>query len=80
MSSQYPPLTYKEVTRGLSNLGFTPRKKTGTSHEQWVKIKDKRLYKVTVDSPQSPFSRDLIKSMYTQAGVSKDVFYNACSK
>ena len=34
MSSKHPPLTYREVARGLKNLGFTPRKKTGASHEQ----------------------------------------------
>jgi predicted RNA binding protein YcfA (HicA-like mRNA interferase family) len=80
MSSKHPPLTYREVTRGLKNLGFTPRKKTGTSHEQWVKIVAGRIYKVTVDAPKQPFTHDLVKSMASQAGVSKDQFYDACLK
>ena len=46
MSSKHPPLTYREVIRGLKNLGFAPRKKTGASHEQWVKIVAGRIYKV----------------------------------
>jgi len=90
MSSKHPPLTYREVTRGLKNLGFTPRKKTGTSHEQWVKIVAGRIYwvkivagriyKVTVDAPKQTFTHDLVKSMASQSGVSKDKFYDACLK
>ena len=79
MSSKHPPLTAKDVKRGLKRLGFEPRKqKSGTSHEQWVKIVNGRIYKVTVDSPKEPFSPDLIKSMASQAGVSKDKFYKQC--
>jgi len=55
MSSKHPPLTYREVTRGLKNLGFAARKKTGTSHEQWVKIVAGRIYKVTVDAHKAAF-------------------------
>ena len=80
MSSKHPPLTYREVTRGLKNLGFAPRKKTGTSHEQWVKIVAGRIHKVTVDAPKQPFTHDLVKSMAAQAGVSKGTFYEACLK
>ena len=81
MSSKHPPLTYKDVTRGLKKLGFAPRKaRSGTSHEQWVKIVSGRIYKVTVDPPKQPFTGDLIKAMASQAGVSKDGFYQACSK
>ena len=79
MSKEYPPLTYKEVTQILKNLGFTLRDKKGTSHEQWVKKTD-RFYKVTVDYPKSPFSQDLILYMAKQAGVSKKEFYKALSK
>jgi hypothetical protein len=81
MSSKYPPLTTKQVKRGLKILHFKPRPRTsGTSHEHWVKIVNGRIYKVTVDSPKSPFSHDLIKSMASQAGVSKKEFYKACLK
>lgn len=78
MSSRYPPLTCKKVKRGLKSLGFRPTQIKGTSHEHWKKIKNGILYKVTVDCPKSPFSQDLIKSMASQAGVSKKIFYKAC--
>jgi len=81
MSSKHPPLSAKQVKRGLKNLGFKPRpQKSGTSHEQWVKIAKGRIYKVTVDSPKEPFSQDLIRSMAAQAGISKNSFYEACLK
>jgi len=79
VSSRHPPLTARDVIKGLKNLGFTPRKPTsGTSHVNWAKIVDGKIYKVTVDASKEPFSHDLIKSMASQAGVSKDKFYQAC--
>jgi predicted RNA binding protein YcfA (HicA-like mRNA interferase family) len=80
MSSKHPPLTCREVKRGLKKLGFEPRKQKGTSHEQWVKVQNGKIFKVTVDCPKEPFTGDLIKSMASQAGISKDDFYKACSK
>lgn len=80
MSSKYPPLTCRELKRGLKLLGFEPRKRKGTSHEQWVKVENGRLFKVTVDCPKEPFTGDLVKSMAAQAGVSKKDLYKACFK
>lgn len=77
MSGVHPPLTCKEVTQILRTLGFEPRPKKGTSHEQWVKDDADGFFKVTVDCPKSPFSPDLISSMAKQAGVSKKEFYAA---
>lgn len=77
MSGIYPPLTCKEVKLILKSLGFEPRPKKSTSHEQWVKVNNGVLYKVTVDCPKSPFNQDLISSMAKQAGVSKKKFYDA---
>jgi len=79
MSSKHPPLSCKDVKDGLKQLGFTFRNQKG-SHEQWVKIEGGTLYKVTVDCPKEPFTHDLIKSMASQAGVSKEKFYKACGK
>jgi len=79
MSSIYPPLTCKDVKRILDNLGFKPRPQKGTSHEQWVKTDNGRLWKVTVDCPKAPFGPDLVDSMARQAGVSKKAFYAARS-
>ena len=75
MSGEYPPLTCKDVKRILKNLGFNPRPQKGTSHEQWVKHVDGKLFKVTVDCPKAPFSQDLIKYMAAQAGMTKAEFY-----
>ena len=77
MSGKHPPLTSREVKRGLKILGFEFRTQKG-SHEQWIKDKDGKRYKVTVDCPKEPFSADLITSMASQAGVSKKDFYIAC--
>ncbi|WP_245549531.1 type II toxin-antitoxin system HicA family toxin [Methylomicrobium album] len=59
----------------LAYLGFVARPSKGTSHEQWVKMENGRLYKVTVDCPKAPFSQTLIKSMAEQAGLKKKDFY-----
>lgn len=76
MSGEYPPLTCKDIKKILSFLGFISRPTKGTSHEQWVKEKGGKLFKVTVDCPKAPFSQTLIKSMAEQAGVNKKDFYN----
>jgi predicted RNA binding protein YcfA (HicA-like mRNA interferase family) len=75
--AKYHPLTCQEVKKILTHLGFQPRPRKGTSHEQWVKPDGARFYKVTVDCPKSPFSQDLICWMAQQAGVSKRQFYEA---
>lgn len=72
-----PPLTCRQVKKGLKKLGFEPRTQRG-SHEQWIKDEGGRRYKVTVDCPKAPFQKDLIYSMARQAGVSKGDFYRAC--
>ncbi len=78
MSGQFPPLTYKDVIRGLKRMGFEPRPQKSTSHEQWVKETPSGRRKVTVDKPKAPFSQILISSMASQAGVSKKEFYSKC--
>lgn len=74
------PLTCKEVKHILTNLGFAPRERKSTSHEQWVKKADGRCWKVTVDCPKAPFSDMLVGSMARQAGVSVKDFYLALEK
>ena len=80
MSSVYPPLTYKDVVFILRKLGFEPRPKKGTSHEQWIGSNGGRFRKVTVDAPKAPFSQILIAFMAQQAGVSKKEFYAQLEK
>ncbi|MGB0467071.1 MAG: type II toxin-antitoxin system HicA family toxin [Pontibacterium sp.] len=80
MSWRNPTLTCREVKKGLKSLGFAFRSQRG-SHENWVKTDESgKFFKVTLDCPKQPFSHDLIKSMASQAGVSKRVFYKACGK
>ena len=74
MSGEYPPITCKELKAILTFMGFSFDTQKG-SHEQWVLIKNKRKYKVTVDCPKSPFSQELLKSMAAQAGKTKRDFY-----
>jgi len=75
VSGHYPPLTCDQVKTILTNLGFTPRPRKGTSHEQWVR--ENPFRRVTVDCPKAPFDGDLIMFMARQAGVSKREFYAA---
>lgn len=79
MSGEYPPITCKELKAILAYLGFVFDTQKG-SHEQWIMVKNKIKYKVTVDCPKSPFHHDLIKSMATQAGCTKKDFYRILKK
>lgn len=72
------PLKYAEVIKGLKALGFEMKPKTGTSHEQWIKKTDTNKWVVTVDKHHAPFSRDLIKSMASQAGMDARKFHALC--
>jgi len=74
------PLTCKEIKRALHSLGFTPRPKKGTSHEQWVGYRNGTFRKVTVDCPKSPFSQDLIAYMASQTGVSRKELYRLATQ
>lgn len=76
MSSKFPPLECRDVKRILKKLGFAFVVQRG-SHEKWQKIVDGKLRSVTVDCPNAPFSQTLISSMASQAGVSKQAFYEA---
>ena len=80
MSGHYPPLTAGDVETILRNLGFKPRPRKSTSHENWVTQPGVPFRKVTLDRPKAPFSQDLIRFMARQAGLSKKQFYAALSK
>lgn len=76
MSGKYHPLTCKDVKQILKSLGFEPRPRKGTSHEQWVRKDSRGFFKVTVDCPKQPFTQDLMLQA-SQSGVSKKEFYAA---
>lgn len=74
--NRLPQLTYTEVVSGLKKLGFSKRKNKSTAHEQWVASDPFR--KVTVDKHIAPFTRELVKAMANQAGVSAKEFCRLC--
>jgi predicted RNA binding protein YcfA (HicA-like mRNA interferase family) len=76
MSGHQPPLTCDEFKDILRKMGFKPRPRKGTSHEQWVGEVGGVFRKVTVDCPKAPFSQSLIGSMAKQAGVTKKIIYD----
>lgn len=79
-----PPLTTQDVVGGLKAAGFEEQPRTSTSHTKWIKkcvCGGQRTKKVvTVDAHLSPFSKDLIKSMAKQAGMSVKQLHELCSK
>ena len=75
-----PPLTSREVERGLKSAGFVEQPGTGTSHVKWILKTPTTKLVVTVDAHHSPFSKTLIASMASQAGMSVNQFYELCSK
>lgn len=80
MSSRNPPLNYRDVVKGLKKLGFELQPKGATGHEQWRKVENGHLYKVTVSKHIAPFGQDIIKSMARQAGVKGKSFTKPAAK
>lgn len=74
---KFKPLPCRDVERALRNLGFIEEKRKATSHRQWRKVINGRLYKVTFDGHQGNISALNVVSIIKQAGVSKQEFYNA---
>jgi hypothetical protein len=62
----------------LRLLGFEERpRKSGSSHQDFVRQARGKFCKVTVDCPKAPFDQFLISSMANQAGLTKKEFYAA---
>ena len=76
MPKKYPPLTDREVTAVLRELGFQYSHSEG-GHDFYKGTHSGKNWKVTVDPKESPFNDFLLKSMISQAGVSRDQFYGA---
>jgi len=76
MPKKYPPLSTSEVVAILNALGFWYSHSTG-GHDFYKATHSGRNWKVTVDPKESPFNDFLLKSMISQAGVSRDQFYAA---
>lgn len=73
----YKPLNYREVTKVLKKLGFTPRPRKATSHESWIKTYKGKNYVVTVahHGKNTQFPPKTLKSMIEQSGYTKEEFY-----
>ena len=78
MFTKFGKPTCKQVKSALKRMGFVFKAQNGTSHEQWIREVNGRLYKVTVDCPKAPFGDYLTESMASQAGVSKRIFLQYC--
>jgi predicted RNA binding protein YcfA (HicA-like mRNA interferase family) len=74
--SRFRPLKYRDVKTALLNLGFTSVKQVG-SHEQWEKVIDGRKRKVTVAPHKGEVGAKDVRSIISQAGVSRKAFFDA---
>jgi predicted RNA binding protein YcfA (HicA-like mRNA interferase family) len=76
MPKKYPPLEARDVIAVLRELGFQYSHSEG-GHDFYKGTHSGKNWKVTVDPKASPFGDFLLKSMISQAGVSRDQFYGA---
>lgn len=83
MPKKYPVLTLSEILEIVKNLGLVLNNTVG-SHGQWVGTVNGKTVRVTVDNAINEFGIFLIKSMISQANVSRKQFYSlsksACKK
>lgn len=82
MGFRYPELTPAKVGKILKKAGFVKVRQEG-SHEQWEGYIGGQRRIVTVDalgSRNDTYSKQLIKSMITQSGLSKGKFYGFLKK
>lgn len=75
MPRKFPPLTPTQVRAILTACDFTLRETEG-SHEQWEHDDFKGQARlVTVDGSHDVFSQNLMHSMLSQSGMTRDEFY-----
>ena len=79
MPKRWPPLSEHEVIDILRALGIVYASSKG-GHDFYIGIHKGEKRKVTVDGKCAPFSDDLLKSMCSQAGCTRDEFYKATEK
>lgn len=72
--SKTPPVHHKEAVRALKALGFVQKAQKATSHTQWIRDEPGRRWKVTLDQHDAPYTRFLLKSIASSAGVSVQEF------
>ena len=74
----FRPLKCRDVKRALTTLNFKEQASGGTSHSQWEKIDEYgRKRKVTVDCHRGEVRALDVRSIISQAGVTKKQFYDA---
>ena len=72
----FRPLKCRDVQRALETLNFKPTHQTG-SHSRWEAIVDGVKRKVTLDCHRGEVRALDVKSIISQAGVTKAQFFNA---
>lgn len=70
----------RDVERALRSLGFTKDPGRGTNHDQWRIIRDGRMYKVTVSCHKGEVKAKDIRSIISQAGVTRREWYDAAER
>lgn len=74
---KHSPLPCRDVRRALKNLGFAEEPGRGSSHSQWSKTTVDRKWKVTLDCHNGEVKAKDVKSIISQAGVSRSEFLKA---
>jgi predicted RNA binding protein YcfA (HicA-like mRNA interferase family) len=75
LPKSYPILTLSEILEIVKGLKLEKVNQVG-SHQQWQGIVKEKTVKVTVDVGIVEFDIYLLKSMISQANVSKKEFYS----
>jgi len=74
----FRPLKCRDVKRALTTLDFKEQPGGGSSHSQWEKIDEYgHKHKVTVDCHKGEVRAIDVRSIISQAGVTKKQFYDA---
>ncbi len=70
----------REAEQALRTLGFERQPSRGGSHQKWVRERDGKRWIVTLDCHKGEVSAKNVKSMISQAGVSKGDWYAAAGE
>ncbi len=72
----FRPLPCGDVKRVLRGFGFQEVRQTA-SHSRWEAIRDGRKFKVTVDCHKGEVKALDVRSIISQAGLTKEQFFDA---
>lgn len=78
MKFRYVPMKCADVRRVLIGLGFVLEPRTGTNHEKFKCVRNGKMRKVTVSCHKGEVQARDVKSIISQAGLSKSEWAEAC--